>query len=146
MYDDIGMKIKGLAKIMFYLESILIMIIALPIAYEADALLLGIIIVIIGMILAWISTFLLYGFGELIDKACDIERNTSKLYKPTQEEKERLKQMRKAEINMKKGIATNIKLDENGVSYCPACSKKLYFMSGMEITECPHCGCKIKSV
>lgn len=27
-------------------------------------------------LLAWASTRLLYGFGELIDKVCDIEKNT----------------------------------------------------------------------
>ena len=29
-----------------------------------------------GVIVAWISACFLYGFGEIIDKLCDIERNT----------------------------------------------------------------------
>ncbi|MBP5245183.1 MAG: hypothetical protein J6036_01835, partial [Clostridia bacterium] len=35
----------------------------------------------VGPILAWVSPFLLYGFGELIETNCEIERNTRNIGK-----------------------------------------------------------------
>lgn len=31
---------------------------------------------LLGPVIAWVSSWLLYGFGELIDKTCEIEYNT----------------------------------------------------------------------
>ena len=77
MYDNIGGKIKGLAKILCALESISTVIWGLYVmAEDADLALIGFLIIIGGVLVTWVSTFLLYGFGELIDKACAIERNT----------------------------------------------------------------------
>ena len=36
----------------------------------------GLLVMVVGPIVAWVSSWFLYGFGELIDKASDIERNT----------------------------------------------------------------------
>lgn len=36
----------------------------------------GLPIMLAGPLLFWIGSFFVYGFGELIDKACDIEKNT----------------------------------------------------------------------
>ena len=73
MYDNIGGKIKGLARAIFFIEAIgsIITGIALGVEYEFCF-----IICLIGPLVAWISSWLLYGFGELVDKACDIECNT----------------------------------------------------------------------
>lgn len=77
MYNRIGGKIKGLAKAIFIVEAIAAVITGIafmvadegPIGY-------GLLIMLLGPVIAWISSWLLYGFGELIDKACDIELNT----------------------------------------------------------------------
>lgn len=79
LYDNIGGKIKALAKAIFIIESIASVIFGLsliPMEDEGLWWLLGIIIIICGPIVAWASSFFVYGLGELIDKACDIERNT----------------------------------------------------------------------
>ena len=76
MFKNIGSKIKGLAKFLFWLMTIGCMIgafffIAAGFANDRNNsilyILIGIGIIILGIVLAWINNFLLYGFGELID-------------------------------------------------------------------------------
>ena len=77
MYDDIGGKIKGLAKATFIIGAIAAVIIGIMFMALDDELIgIGLLIMILGPIVAWVSTWFLYGFGELIEKTCDIARNT----------------------------------------------------------------------
>ncbi len=84
MFENIGKKIKNLASILCWVGIIAYMIIALIMIavgadeYENNLVIFGIILLFVGPLMAWISSFFMYGFGELIDKACDIERNTRK--------------------------------------------------------------------
>jgi hypothetical protein len=75
VYENIGKKIKVLAQAIFILESIAAVITGIVLWIDIEegwcaTVLFG------GPVVAWISSWLLYGFGELIDKVCDIERNT----------------------------------------------------------------------
>ncbi len=79
MFRDIGKKIKTLAIVVCAIgmsASILwggyIVISGLKLS-STSLVLTGMIRAIIGCILSWIAVFLLYGFGELIDKTCSIE-------------------------------------------------------------------------
>ena len=74
MYDNIGRKIKGLAKAFFILEATAAIIAGIVLMANDEGI--GLLVLILGPVVAWVSTWLLYGFGELIDKTCDIERNT----------------------------------------------------------------------
>lgn len=77
MYDNIGGKIKGLAKAIFITETISAVISGIALmASDEDMIPVGLLVMVVGPLVAWVSSWLLYGFGELIDKACDIERNT----------------------------------------------------------------------
>ena len=79
MYDNIGEKIKGLAKWTFIVEAIAAVItgIAMMMVGEGEELsFYGLLVMLLGPIAAWVSSWLLYGFGEIITKLCDIERNT----------------------------------------------------------------------
>ena len=77
MYDNIGGKIKGLAKASFIVAAIAEVITGIALmAADEDLILYGLLVLVVGPIVAWVSSWLLYGFGELIDKASDIERNT----------------------------------------------------------------------
>ncbi len=77
MYDNIGEKIKGLAKATFIVEAIAAVITGIAfMAADEDMIPVGLLVMILGPIIAWVSSWLLYGFGELIDKTCDIARNT----------------------------------------------------------------------
>jgi hypothetical protein len=83
MYNNIGGKIKGLAKAFFIVEAIACVIcafvlIANGVDYHEELAVYGFLMLIFGPIVAWVSSWLLYGFGELIDKACEIADNTRK--------------------------------------------------------------------
>lgn len=78
MYENIGRKIKGLATTMFVIMAILygiVGIVMMATAAEAGVIV-GLLVMVGGFFLSWIGSWLLYGFGELIEKTCEIERNT----------------------------------------------------------------------
>ncbi|MBE6701730.1 MAG: hypothetical protein E7582_07595 [Ruminococcaceae bacterium] len=77
MYKNIGSKIKGLATIIFVIEALVSVVAGIVLLAIDEAFVwIGLIYLIGGPIVAWVSSFLLYGFGELIDKVCEIEKNT----------------------------------------------------------------------
>lgn len=96
MYENIGMKIKNLSKLIFGLETALAIIIALIYLFgDGRAIFIGLLILIIGPIVAWLSSLVLYGFGELIDKTSEVAKNTryfKKMLSSTEEEKEENKE------------------------------------------------------
>ncbi len=83
MFDDIGNKIKTLAKVVCALGMIGSIIGGIVICLEAvnrhsdSSFALGVLVALVGCILSWISVFVLYGFGELVDKTSSIERMLS---------------------------------------------------------------------
>ncbi len=74
MFRRIGRKIKGVVKILFWIEVAAIYIVGLVFIVPTSGL--SILYAIGGILVAWISSWLIYGFGEIIDKLCDIEENT----------------------------------------------------------------------
>ena len=76
MYDNIGGKIKGLAAAVFAIELIASIIVSIGLIAGGDMAPVGLLLLILGPILSWVSSWLLYGFGELIDKTSEIARNT----------------------------------------------------------------------
>ena len=82
MFDNIGKKIKSLASILCWVGIIAYVIAAIIMIaigvdeYEDGLTAFGVILLFVGPLMSWISSFFMYGFGELIDKACDIEKNT----------------------------------------------------------------------
>ena len=72
MWNNIGGKIKVLAKVIFWIGAIAAVIAAISqfvLAGEADSgipILTGFLTLILGPLFAWISSFLLVGFGQLI--------------------------------------------------------------------------------
>ena len=93
MFNNIGGKIKTLAKVLCIIGIVLSIIwglitmstsaIALSRGNDSEfvivlaAFLSGIFVAAIGSLLSWIGSFCLYGFGELIDKATEIAENTA---------------------------------------------------------------------
>lgn len=94
MYDNIGGKLKGLATTICVIEVIAAVIsgIALMASNEHLAVV-GLLVMIIGSLFAWISSWLLYGFGELIEKTCEIAKNTYRGEKYTSDY-ERIKELK----------------------------------------------------
>lgn len=77
MYDNIGGKLKGLAKAIFAVEAIISGIGGLVIiANSGNLAVLGFLLMIVGFLVSWISSWFLYGFGELIESNREIAQNT----------------------------------------------------------------------
>jgi hypothetical protein len=83
LYSDIVKKIKGWAKWIFIIEALCAVIggIVLLVSGEESLLIIGIITIIAGPFIALVSTWILYGFGELIDKTAANEENTRAILK-----------------------------------------------------------------
>ena len=75
MYNDIGGKIKTLAFALFIVSTILSVIFAIAsILSEYIAFrIFGLIFLFVGPFLSYISSFTLYGYGELVEKTSNIE-------------------------------------------------------------------------
>ena len=83
-FDNIGGKIKKLALICFIIGCVVSGIGALAILFEDGEFFLALLILTLGPIASWLSCFLLYGFGELVESSSDnrtllasIDRNIS---------------------------------------------------------------------
>ncbi len=77
MYDNIGGKIKGLAKAGFIIGTIAYVLMGMGLMATDEGMIpIGLLFWVIGPLLSWVSSWLLYGFGELIDKVSSIELNT----------------------------------------------------------------------
>ena len=69
MFNNIGGKIKGLAEVLCALGIIASVIIGL--GMKNASMILVFLIIAGGSLISWISSFVLYGFGELIETAAE---------------------------------------------------------------------------
>lgn len=67
MFNNIGSKIKSLAIVITVLGFITSFFFGIAVLIYSG--ILGIIIIIAGCIISWVSSFLLYGFGQLIENS-----------------------------------------------------------------------------
>lgn len=74
MFDNIASKIKTLAQV-WCLGGIGISIIYGINLMTGDAVLFGLLIILLGSLISWVSSFCLYGFGQLIENSDTIVRN-----------------------------------------------------------------------
>ncbi len=73
MFEDVGKKIKSLAKVMFIICEAASVIGAIAMWSTEEAFIYGLLILIVGSLSAIISAWFLYGFGEIIDSLCSIQ-------------------------------------------------------------------------
>lgn len=76
-YDDIGKKIKNLAKAIFIFEAISSIIVGLYFLFS-DIFIFGFVVIFLGPVVAYILSWLTYGFGELITNSEIIAQALSK--------------------------------------------------------------------
>lgn len=70
MFDNIGDKIKTLASVITVLGIIASLITGgVMISANDNLALIGLLIMVLGSLISWISSFLLYGFGQLIENS-----------------------------------------------------------------------------
>ena len=131
MYENIGRKIKGLAIIVFAIMAILSVVAGVFMLFRDNGgFLIGILIAGIGILLSWIGTFFLYGFGQLIENT-DIlvyqAKNTSK--------------------NIEKISTNNDQKDvsEEKVAESIKSSKQSAPNTSATVKRCPYCGERVTS-
>lgn len=78
MFDNIGDKIKGLAIFVTIVGCVVSLIFAIS-YWNASHFWDGFLIFICGPLLSWVGSFVLYGFGELIEKTNRIEESNRKI-------------------------------------------------------------------
>ena len=76
MYNNIGKKIRILAIVTAAIFATLFIIIGVFLVTKQQFFA-GIPVIIFGPLFSWVSSFVLYGFGELIDKTGEIELKIS---------------------------------------------------------------------
>ena len=73
MFTNIGKKIKVLAIVLTVIGILAYVIIGVIIIansrHNDELVVIGIAIMIIGSLMSWLSSFILYGFGQLIDNS-----------------------------------------------------------------------------
>ena len=147
MYDNIGGKIKGLAKASFIVAAIAEAITGIALmASDEDLILYGLLVLIAGPIITWVSSWLLYGFGQLIENsdiiAEEYNRKNEKHEKVVEKNNERKQEQRMKAIKANI-VNPEISEDEFIDFTCPNCKAELSFtkgqlQSGEELT-CPMC-------
>lgn len=81
MYNNIGGKIKGLTKVIAVMGALAPIVIGLGLMFSDENLfLVGLLVIAVGCLISWISSWLLYGFGELIENTALVARNTQAMY------------------------------------------------------------------
>lgn len=90
LYERIGEKIKNLARWIFVVEAISAVIGGIYVILEGKFVF-GLCLVIMGPVVAWVSTWLLYAFGELVEKVCSINEKVYILAQPIVEEQRRIR-------------------------------------------------------
>lgn len=77
MFDNIGRKIKGLAKVLCLVGIAVSAIGAIALwcanSYYQSTIVPGFIVLIVGSVGSWLSSLFTYGFGELIDRVISID-------------------------------------------------------------------------
>ena len=83
IYGNIGNKIKSYAAMIFVIQEALVVILSLLLIFSEEEFLLitGIVVLILGTFVSFVSTWLLYAFGELVDKTSRNEENTREILK-----------------------------------------------------------------
>lgn len=161
-YDNIGGKIKSLAKATFVVETISFIITGIYLFAEGEQLIGDIFLIIapvfvfLGPFVAWVSSWVLYAFGELVEKTCDNENNTKQILKKlneniVKENEPNSSKTSKLNKNEKKDYVVNKKEEsvekvtvirtENSTIICPICkdeqpsSRKVCWRCGVKFNE-----------
>ena len=138
-YEDIGKIIKKWSIIVFIFGAVACIIFGAYMQIHAidisdPMFILGVVIIIGGPIICFISSWPLYAYGELVDKTAENENNTKEILRL-------LLKMKKEVIRLQKDQKSNNTQNtkEHDVNYCficPNCGELLY--SGDH--KCKNCG------
>ena len=147
MYTNIGGKIKVLAIVVAAIEAIALAIFGIYMWWYTEDAFWGVFI-LFGLVISWVSSFVLYGFGVIIEKLCQIEENTggyNKSYYNSAEQTEYVpfnEMQEEAYVDQEKYTDTystqQTYVDEDSYS-CPRCKNAVYVGDNY----CKVCGEKL---
>lgn len=142
-FDNIGGKIKGLAKFIFAILTIIELLGGFFFLIEGNNEIIGLLIIVGGPILAWINSWLLYGFGQLIENSDIIANDYNRKYEIREKKREtRLREDAKVSISN-----PEVPDDEYIDIICPKCREELSYtkeqLQGENIVVCPICDTNI---
>ena len=145
MFENVGEKIKTFARVIFSLELIASIISGIVIFLNDDDLtFIALLTVILGIIFSWFSALLIYGFGELIEKTCEIAKNTQKEKVGTPlnnvNQNKPIKETSPTSNTAKSFIFSSDEEHNNTSS-----SKTVVPKSSNGFYSCPKCGCALKT-
>lgn len=137
MFDNIGEKIKGLATFLFGIECIaciitgfVMMVVSTDGYYGIDwgYFGIGVAIAIGGSLIAWASSFFMYGFGELICRVCSIEEKLSgKKQAPSKPATPTATQKPQAKASAKISVQDTYSVKKGTCELCNAKDVDLYY-------------------
>ena len=89
MFENVGEKIRNYAKGLFIVQVVMYIIGGIVMVAvsdgEAGLIIAGLVMLLLGWVIAWLNSVFIYGFGELIVKTTEIERNTRGIQKQSNE-------------------------------------------------------------
>lgn len=136
MFDNIGEKIKILAKILCWLGIIASVIVGIVLMIKDESLtLIGILIAVIGSLLSWAGSSIMYGFGRLV-KNSDILVNLNHDYS------QNIINNEQRNINSSVNGTTNPYKSDRASSTITDCAQETVqvSLSNTEKIICPNCG------
>ncbi|MBO7149971.1 MAG: hypothetical protein J6V71_03650 [Clostridia bacterium] len=153
MFDNIGEKIKGLARISTIIGFVLSFVGAVY-CWVFNLVFLGFVVLIVGCLLSWIGSFFMYGFGELITQTTNVAKGTKRLQmlaiykdstKSTEITKETIDDIKEEIVEDyekdKYDYADELdKINTPKSDECPSCFNKI----DVNDKECSYCGYKLK--
>ena len=122
MYDNIGSKLKGLARVIFAVALIVLLVVGF-VSMGSNPIF-GVAIIVLGTLGAWCSSLVLYGLGKVIDVAEKMETKVGS----------------KGEtVSAREGMCE----DQMKKVICPNCKEELFFSQTEGDAECPYCGASV---
>ena len=108
MYENIGKKLKTFAKFSCIIMSVLAVIGGIVLACMDDStLVIGLVTALVSPFVFWISSWVLYAFGELVEKVVLIEINTRGASASKKAVKVNDEKIKKANALLSQGLITN---------------------------------------
>lgn len=77
MFDNIGGKIKTLTKVLMWISISVFFIYGIVLIFDNEVLK-GFLVMVVGFLGSWLSSFFLYGFGQLIENSDNLVKNTER--------------------------------------------------------------------
>lgn len=149
MFDNIGGKIKSLAKIMTWVGIAISVILGLILLFSGDGILMicGVVEMVIGSIFSWIGSFLLYAVGQIAQNTDILAGRVTlnEIEEEDEKDEERLERLRQQAAVNNAAKKVEIKKAMSSYNMSAANNSTEIFSSSDKYIDvfCPHCGEKL---